>query len=151
MPSFDAQVALAAATESNAAADWNEAAERYRAMSHHFIAARLQARAATTAAAAGDRRTATAWTNAARRDADRCQHAVVPELASVVADSPSVVALTPRELDIVRMVAAGQSSKEVAAALFLSVRTVDNHLQRVYAKLGVSSRQDLAAALDNRR
>ena len=65
------------------------------------------------------------------------------------AEGVGVVALTPREMDIVRMVAAGQSSKEVAAALFLSVRTVDNHLQRVFAKLGVSTRQDLTSALGN--
>ena len=97
----------------------------------------------------GDRRLATSFANLARRDTQHCQGAVVPELAGVTADGPGVVALTPRELDIVRMVVAGQSSKEVAAGLFLSVRTVDNHLQRVYAKLGVSSRQDLAAVLEN--
>lgn len=150
MPSYGAQVALAAATRSNTAADWNDAAELYRKMEHHFIAARLQARAATAAGAEGDRRLATSFTNLARRDAERCHDAVIPELSGVVTDGPGVVALTPREMDIVRMVAAGKSSKDVAAALFLSVRTVDNHLQRVYAKLGVSSRQDLAAALDSR-
>ena len=45
------------------------------------------------------------------------------------------------------LVAQGRTSKEIAAALVLSVRTVDNHLQRVFAKLGVSSRADVAAAL----
>jgi DNA-binding CsgD family transcriptional regulator len=150
MPSYAAQLALAEATLSNTAADWSAAAGLYRNIEHHFIAARLQARAATVAGTEGDRRLATSFTNQARRDAAQCQDAVVPELAGLAADGPGVVALTPREVDIVRMVAAGKSSKEVAAALFLSVRTVDNHLQRVYAKLGVSSRQDLAAALDGR-
>ena len=149
MPAYDAQLTLADATHTDAATDWNNAAEQYRRIGHHYLAARLQTRAATSAAGAGDRRLATSFTNRARSDIDRCQGAVIPELAGVVADGPGVVALTPRERDIVRMVAAGQSSKDVAASLFISVRTVDNHLQRVYAKLGVSSRQGLAAALDN--
>jgi DNA-binding CsgD family transcriptional regulator len=38
------------------------------------------------------------------------------------------------------MAAAGTASREIAERLFLSVRTVDNHLQRVYSKLGVVSR-----------
>ncbi|WGY01680.1 LuxR C-terminal-related transcriptional regulator [Nocardioides sp. QY071] len=43
------------------------------------------------------------------------------------------------------MVAQGRSNKEVAAELFLSVKTVQFHLARVYAKLGVRSRAELAA------
>jgi len=39
------------------------------------------------------------------------------------------------------------SSKDIAERLYLSVRTVDNHLQHAYAKLGVSSRAGLAQAL----
>jgi DNA-binding CsgD family transcriptional regulator len=55
--------------------------------------------------------------------------------------------LTAREREIAVLVAQGRTSKEIAAALVLSVRTVDNHLQRVFAKLGVSSRADVAGAL----
>jgi DNA-binding CsgD family transcriptional regulator len=55
--------------------------------------------------------------------------------------------LTPRERQIARLAAAGVSSKEIADQLYLSSRTVDNHLMRVYAKLGVSGRTELAAAL----
>ncbi len=43
------------------------------------------------------------------------------------------------------------ASKEIAERLFLSVRTVNNHLQRVYTKLGVSSRAELAETLARRR
>jgi DNA-binding CsgD family transcriptional regulator len=56
-------------------------------------------------------------------------------------------ALTTRERQIARLAAAGVPSKDIADQLYLSARTVDNHLLRVYAKLGVSGRTDLAAAL----
>ena len=56
-------------------------------------------------------------------------------------------ALTPRELEIALQAAAGSSSKEIADRLVLSVRTVDNHLQNVYTKLGATGRAELAARL----
>jgi DNA-binding CsgD family transcriptional regulator len=55
--------------------------------------------------------------------------------------------LTTRERQIARLAAAGVPSKEIADQLYLSARTVDNHLLRVYAKLGVAGRAELAAAL----
>lgn len=58
-------------------------------------------------------------------------------------DSP----LTDRELDVVEQALAGQPSKTIAEELFLSVRTVDNHLAQAYRKLAVNGRADLAAAL----
>jgi DNA-binding CsgD family transcriptional regulator len=45
------------------------------------------------------------------------------------------------------MAAAGASSRDIAAKLVLSVRTVDNHLQNVDSKLGVTSRDGLARVL----
>ncbi|MEU7400873.1 MULTISPECIES: LuxR family transcriptional regulator [Streptomyces] len=51
--------------------------------------------------------------------------------------------LTMQELHIARMVATGAASKEVAARLFLSPRTVDAHLRNVYRKLGINSRRQL--------
>ncbi|MET9344111.1 AAA family ATPase [Nonomuraea sp. NPDC003804] len=56
----------------------------------------------------------------------------------------ALAALTPQELRIAKLVAAGASSKEVAAQLFLSPRTVEYHLYKIYPKLGVSSRTELA-------
>ena len=56
--------------------------------------------------------------------------------------------LTPRERDVAALAAQGESSKEIATRLYLSVRTVNNHLQNAYTKLGVSGRRQLAGALD---
>ena len=55
--------------------------------------------------------------------------------------------LTQRERDIAELVAGGRSNKEVAGTLFLSAKTVENNLSRIYAKLGVRSRTELARAL----
>jgi DNA-binding CsgD family transcriptional regulator len=54
--------------------------------------------------------------------------------------------LTERERDIARLVASGRSNKQVASTLFLSEKTVENALTRVYAKLGVRSRAQLSGA-----
>jgi DNA-binding CsgD family transcriptional regulator len=48
--------------------------------------------------------------------------------------------LTPRELEVLRLVAAGETNKAIAAALVLSERTVDRHVSNIFAKLGASSR-----------
>lgn len=53
------------------------------------------------------------------------------------------LALTPRERELVRMVAAGLCNAEIAARLTLSVRTVETHLSAAYRKLGVLNRQQL--------
>jgi non-specific serine/threonine protein kinase len=48
--------------------------------------------------------------------------------------------LTPRELDVLRLVVEGQTNTQIAAALFISHRTVRNHLSNIFAKLKVESR-----------
>jgi len=53
-------------------------------------------------------------------------------------------ALSRREREIVALTVAGESAPAIAAALFLSERTVESHLARAYAKLGVHSKPDLA-------
>ena len=52
--------------------------------------------------------------------------------------------LTPTERDVVRLVAEGLTSRDVAARLFVSPRTVQTHLTHIYSKLGVTSRVQLA-------
>jgi len=59
-------------------------------------------------------------------------------------DPSTLLQLTPQEAQVARFVARGLHTREVAAQLFLSTRTVDFHLRNVFAKLGISSRTELA-------
>ncbi|MFV2173254.1 helix-turn-helix transcriptional regulator [Actinomadura sp. LOL_011] len=61
------------------------------------------------------------------------------------ADAP--FGLSPRELEIAGLVAEGCSNQQIAERLYLSVRTVETHLTRVFAKIGVSSRVGVATAM----
>jgi DNA-binding CsgD family transcriptional regulator len=76
------------------------------------------------------------------------------ELARVSARRPAGRGeLTPAERRVVELAAEGRANKEIAQALFVSVRTVEAHLTHAYAKLGVRSRGQLArsiAAIDER-
>ena len=58
--------------------------------------------------------------------------------------------LTAAEQRVAELAAEGQSNKEIAAALFVSVHTVELHLSHAYAKLGVRSRAQLAHRLGSR-
>lgn len=71
-------------------------------------------------------------------------HAAYPAGSSPPGEA---VPLTRREREVAVLAAEGLSSKEIAAQLFVSARTVENHLQAVYGKLGVTSRDELAARL----
>ena len=98
-----------------------------------MIAARRGVEAAAGAAEAfsraGDRRAATAALRRSMKLAAECEGAVTPGLSRAAT------------------AAAGIASKDIADRLYLSVRTVNNHLQHAYTKLGVSGRVDLAQAL----
>jgi DNA-binding CsgD family transcriptional regulator len=62
-------------------------------------------------------------------------------------DPATIDALTPQELQIALALAAGRTTRETAAALFLSPKTVEYHLRHVYQKLGIHSRDELARML----
>jgi DNA-binding CsgD family transcriptional regulator len=57
------------------------------------------------------------------------------------------VPLTNREREIALLAADGLPSRVIAERLYVSVRTVDNHLARIYTKLGVTGRSELPAVL----
>ena len=73
------------------------------------------------------------------------QLGAAPDLAridSLIRGAPSdrPHGLTPRELQVLRLVAAGKTNKAIAAELFLSEKTVDRHVSNIFAKLDVPSR-----------
>jgi DNA-binding CsgD family transcriptional regulator len=76
--------------------------------------------------------------------AARCGGLTTPAMAL----SGEAAALTTREREIAELAAAGRSNREIAAEFALSVRTVENHLQHAFEKLGTSSRDELAGLLD---
>jgi len=69
----------------------------------------------------------------------------------MLVEANTVAELSPRELQIAQLAAGGHASKAIAQQLGLSVRTVSNHLQNAYLKLGISGRDDLVEALANLR
>jgi DNA-binding NarL/FixJ family response regulator len=61
-------------------------------------------------------------------------------LESLTGGTPDAHGLSRRELEVLRLVATGETNKAIAAALVLSERTIDRHVSNIYAKLGVSTR-----------
>jgi DNA-binding CsgD family transcriptional regulator len=68
-------------------------------------------------------------------------------LIRMSAPIPALVSLTPREQEIVRMVAKGYPNKTIAGVLNISTWTVGTHLRRIFAKLGVASRAAMIARI----
>ena len=74
----------------------------------------------------------------------------VPDVLAVDALSrraarPHRSPLTPREIEVVRLVAAGKTNRVIAGELYVSEKTVDRHLSNVFTKLGISSRAGATA------
>ena len=76
------------------------------------------------------------------------QHADLSPPPQLVSAGQSVI--SARERDVMRLVAAGLSNREIGDALFISEETVKTHLRRIFEKLGVSSRTQAVAMARNR-
>ena len=122
----------------------DEAGEHFAAIGCNLYAAEASAQAAAIHRRGG--RSAAGAASEARADelAGRCDGAATPALSS----NDEAQRLTPRELELATMAAAGRTSASIAAELGISIRTVNNLLQRAYVKLGVSGRRELAGRLD---
>ena len=68
-----------------------------------------------------------------------------PASAAAAPRAPDLLA--PQELQIARLAAEGLSNREIGQQLYLSHRTVRNHLYGIFRKLGITSRAELAAAV----
>jgi len=119
------------------------AADDFEALEATLLAAEAAAGAAEAFGRAGDQRAATAARRHSSSLAAACEGAATPGLFRAAAVEP----LSGREREIAMLAASGMASRDIAERLFLSVRTVNNHLQHAYTKLGVSSRADLAEAM----
>ena len=142
-PLASARVRHIAALARGKAADLGLAGEELEACGCLLTAAEAMYSAADSYRSSGDSRHAGAWSRRAAALAAQCEGARTPGLTRVEGPTP----LTKREREIALMAGDGLSSREISEQLFLSIRTVDNHLSRVYEKLGISSRAELTDAL----
>ena len=135
---------------------WQQAVAAFDQMGHVFELARSQARLGAVLVAAGEGDTARPLLEAARSTATRLGAGpLLTELERVSptpgrrppprADHAPGGALTPRETEIVALVAEGRSNGEIARALFISTKTVSVHVSNILAKLGAASRTEAAA------
>jgi len=144
----DGELVAARAAYANAAAAGDGQALQAVSEAFEGLGALLYAAEASIEAAAmlrrgGRPRDAAAGEHRAAQLLSRCEGAATPVVRTITARSR----LTPGELDAAVQAAAGRSNKQIAADSHISVRTVENHLQHVYEKLGISSRRELADAL----
>jgi DNA-binding CsgD family transcriptional regulator len=137
---IDAFAGHAAALVRRSAADLDSAAQGFQALGAWLLAAEASTAAAVSYRAEGQPRRASASTRMAAEFTAMCGEVRTPGLSG----GPEAERLTRREREVAGLAAAGASNKEIAAKLHLSARTVENHLQSSYVKLGVTGRDQLA-------
>jgi DNA-binding CsgD family transcriptional regulator len=128
--------------------------ERLGAPPKPRLAAVYATKAADARAALGEAGFAAAWTAGRRLSADEARAEAI-RVADAIATASGrrtpaedrAHGLTPRELEIVRLVADGHSDREIAEALFIGASTVRTHLTSLFGKLGVGSRTAAVAAV----
>jgi DNA-binding CsgD family transcriptional regulator len=135
--------AHAAALVRQSAPELDAVAEAFETLGAWLLAAEASTAAAVIHRAAGLTRRASASARKAGQLTALCGGVRTPGLSG----GPEAERLTRREREVARLAAAGASNKEIAATLYVSARTVENHLQSIYAKLGVTSREELSEAL----
>jgi DNA-binding CsgD family transcriptional regulator len=139
-----AQARHAAALIKGNGHDLEAAAQAFEELKADLLAAEAYLAAAASYRSKGLARQAT---NTARRAGELAAPLGDVRTPGLSLGSAGREQLTRREREIAAMAAAGAASRDIAVKLVLSVRTVDNHLQSVYSKLGVTSRDELARVL----
>jgi DNA-binding NarL/FixJ family response regulator len=142
-PLVSARARHAAAARARDAQDLAGAASDFETLGAMLLAAEAASAAAEAFTRAGDRRAAAAALRRSHALAAACEGAATPGLFH----PPTADPLSGREREIAMFAANGMASKDIAGRLFLSVRTVNNHLQHAYTKLGVTSWAALAEAV----
>ncbi|MFD4367404.1 LuxR C-terminal-related transcriptional regulator, partial [Rhodococcus sp. NPDC058521] len=121
----------------------DNAAREFETMGAVLVAADVSAQAASAHRVGGDRYRERLSASAAQRLAARCQGASTPALKTL----GSRAYLTAREQVVASLIVAGMSNREIAERLTLSVRTVEGHIYRMFAKLDVDNRKELVDKL----
>ncbi|MGW3965639.1 AAA family ATPase [Amycolatopsis sp. NPDC005003] len=142
-PLVSRYAAHARALSTSDAAGLDDVASAFAGLGARLLAAEVAAEAARAHRTAGKLGSAVGSAQRAQAWLASCADAATPALALL--DTP--LDLTVRELEIARLVATGLTSRAVADRLVVSVRTVDNVLHGVYAKLGISGRRELASVV----
>lgn len=140
-----ASVLLADGNAQSAVAPLRSALLVWQRVGAPYIAARIHALLARACEALGDREAAQLERGAARETFE--QLGAMHDLAELDATGPSKAGaavkthgLSARELQVLRLVAAGKTNKQIAGELFLSEKTVDRHVSNIFGKLDVPSR-----------
>lgn len=116
---------------------------RFEAMGARLLAAEAAAQASVAHERAGRRGSSWGSARRARELAEGCEGADTPALAQAGRPLP----LSRREREVAGLAARGLANRAIAERLVVSVRTVEGHLDQVYAKLGIGGRSELAAVL----
>lgn len=148
----EAVLAAALGDPAGAANQWRTAVEQYTAVGLPLERGRAELGLGSTLRRMGKRAEATQWLTEARHTFGSLgipllvarTDAEIQRLGTQRGGNPND--LTPTEQQVVDLVVAGRSNAEIAAALVVSLRTVESNLTRVYRKVGVRSRTELSAA-----
>ncbi len=125
---------------------WRTTVDLFADLGHLLEEARARTRLAQVLRAAGDTEASQHEAGIARALAGRLRAApLLEELGTLGRSSAEAGALTPREREILALVAAGRSNAEIGQQLFISAKTVSVHVSNVMAKLGAGSRTEASA------